>query len=107
MVLRPPRSTLFPYTTLFRSVARGDGDRERAVAVGPAALRLLAHDVGVGLEAGNRARAVGRLDVRLGVARVEMTVVVEIGEEGEARQRVGAVLAVLLAVRVQVLVLVT
>src|SRR3712207_7880908 len=25
MIRRPPRSTLFPYTTLFRSVARGHG----------------------------------------------------------------------------------
>src|SRR3712207_8574165 len=29
MIRRPPRSTLFPYTTLFRSLARG-GDRGRA-----------------------------------------------------------------------------
>src|SRR2546426_6774313 len=29
MIRRPPRSTLFPYTTLFRSHRRG-GDRERA-----------------------------------------------------------------------------
>src|SRR3712207_7065715 len=29
MIRRPPRSTLFPYTTLFRSDVRGrDGDRE-------------------------------------------------------------------------------
>src|SRR3712207_6936978 len=27
MIRRPPRSTLFPYTTLFRSLAAGDGDR--------------------------------------------------------------------------------
>src|SRR3712207_7348889 len=26
MIRRPPRSTLFPYTTLFRSTAPGDGD---------------------------------------------------------------------------------
>src|SRR5689334_24813295 len=26
MIPRPPRSTLFPYTTLFRSVAHGDHD---------------------------------------------------------------------------------
>src|SRR2546426_8387474 len=25
MIRRPPRSTLFPYTTLFRSIANGDG----------------------------------------------------------------------------------
>src|SRR3712207_7265289 len=31
MIRRPPRSTLFPYTTLFRSEADGhDGDEERA-----------------------------------------------------------------------------
>src|SRR2546427_8087950 len=27
MIRRPPRSTLFPYTTLFRSVQRGDPDQ--------------------------------------------------------------------------------
>src|SRR3712207_9102874 len=34
MIRRPPRSTLFPYTTLFRSrvVGRGVGPAERAVA---------------------------------------------------------------------------
>src|SRR5258708_9160454 len=44
MIRRPPRSTLFPYTTLFRSAddqqeherrqARDDGDRQRAAEVG-------------------------------------------------------------------------
>src|SRR3712207_8512835 len=33
MIRRPPRSTLFPYTTLFRSLRRGEG----AGAGGPAA----------------------------------------------------------------------
>src|SRR2546430_3319770 len=33
MIRRPPRSTLFPYTTLFRSHAVGDGDT-RTVGVG-------------------------------------------------------------------------
>src|SRR2546430_7275527 len=32
MIRRPPRSTLFPYTTLFRSVIAGAGDERRAVA---------------------------------------------------------------------------
>src|SRR2546427_3357525 len=31
MIRRPPRSTLFPYTTLFRSVLRRRDDREVAV----------------------------------------------------------------------------
>src|SRR2546430_12731425 len=40
MIRRPPRSTLFPYTTLFRSVAGGAGeehlgrDREGALGAG-------------------------------------------------------------------------
>src|SRR5256885_11892587 len=36
MIRRPPRSTLFPYTTLFRSVHHRDLDRDQAerVAVG-------------------------------------------------------------------------
>src|SRR2546427_4019754 len=29
MIRRPPRSTLFPYTTLFRSMGVGPGERER------------------------------------------------------------------------------
>src|SRR2546430_3331676 len=32
MIRRPPRSTLFPYTTLFRSLRRADGDRAAQVA---------------------------------------------------------------------------
>src|SRR3712207_8619857 len=35
MIRRPPRSTLFPYTTLFRS---DDPDEAQAVAVGPGEL---------------------------------------------------------------------
>src|SRR3712207_8260641 len=32
MIRRPPRSTLFPYTTLFRSPGRGGDRRERRAA---------------------------------------------------------------------------
>src|SRR2546422_8393642 len=35
MIRRPPRSTLFPYTTLFRSAADEVHDHPRAVAGGP------------------------------------------------------------------------
>src|SRR3989442_9007522 len=31
MIRRPPRSTLFPYTTLFRSLATGPGGEQRAI----------------------------------------------------------------------------
>src|SRR2546423_11649270 len=36
MIRRPPRSTLFPYTTLFRSIARHGGHAMRAIAGGGA-----------------------------------------------------------------------
>src|SRR2546430_2819513 len=46
MIRRPPRSTLFPYTTLFRSHhARGQGERYRFVE------RPLALQDGIGLAA--------------------------------------------------------
>src|SRR3712207_8263327 len=32
MIRRPPRSTLFPYTTLFRSQERGAGERRQRLA---------------------------------------------------------------------------
>src|SRR5437660_9815687 len=37
MIRRPPRSTLFPYTTLFRSTGTGDADRtiEQLYPAGP------------------------------------------------------------------------
>src|SRR5438067_12891566 len=49
MIRRPPRSTLFPYTTLFRSGAGGVGDQDVVGVVG-----YLEDDVGVldGAEAG-------------------------------------------------------
>src|SRR2546427_11716178 len=44
MIRRPPRSTLFPYTTLFRSMSRDMADAKprkvRRVALGMAALAL-------------------------------------------------------------------
>src|SRR3712207_8232762 len=52
MIRRPPRSTLFPYTTLFRSIGRiplgGTADIDRAVraarAVAPALARMTAFE---------------------------------------------------------------
>src|SRR5256885_9931763 len=35
MIRRPPRSTLFPYTTLFRSYLAGRGDRPGGLRAGP------------------------------------------------------------------------
>src|SRR3979409_1567502 len=47
MIRRPPRSTLFPYTTLFRSVGIGAGmalRRDQAGLLGMAAIHLLDRD---------------------------------------------------------------
>src|SRR5256885_10867804 len=44
MIRRPPRSTLFPYTTLFRSV----GHEDRIVAIGEHQLRALLRVQGLG-----------------------------------------------------------
>src|SRR2546430_12025422 len=50
MIRRPPRSTLFPYTTLFRSVSRtGDGDeRQILLEPVPGAVESLCVERGVG-----------------------------------------------------------
>src|SRR5688572_32605812 len=53
MIRRPPRSTLFPYTTLFRSRRRGDGAAEDHVPAhgadprGHGRLQHVAGDAGV------------------------------------------------------------
>src|SRR5258708_17787888 len=70
MIRRPPRSTLFPYTTLFRSCHRGKRRLEGAVASGASA-RLLLHllsvsasrlDVGVPTPCNLKSEAAARLD---------------------------------------------
>src|SRR5260370_15811720 len=43
MIRRPPRSTLFPYTTLFRSVCVTHGGRCRGSAAGVAQLLAIEH----------------------------------------------------------------
>src|SRR2546426_6595978 len=56
MIRRPPRSTLFPYTTLFRSVevldARGDGieRRQPELLAGADRARVVRHLVTTGAE---------------------------------------------------------
>src|SRR5437870_8261798 len=56
MLRRPPRSTLFPYTTLFRSV--GDGERVRArVVVGGGRRRRSEVDRGPQIRHDDRARS--------------------------------------------------
>src|SRR3989441_13105014 len=47
MIRRPPRSTLFPYTTLFRSLERADREHENAVRRRD---RIRLHADGAGVE---------------------------------------------------------
>src|SRR2546430_12580821 len=62
MIRRPPRSTLFPYTTLFRSHALGSGLDRPMEARGErreGAARALGAPVGVGARAGQSERVRG------------------------------------------------
>src|SRR2546422_7450468 len=75
MIRRPPRSTLFPYTTLFRSRHDGEVVVERQVDVGERlrlhALRGVDHQDGA-LAGGQAARdLVGEVDVAGRVDQVE------------------------------------
>src|SRR3989442_4910728 len=81
MIRRPPRSTLFPYTTLFRSAThagvRGLIDQRAVEAAADVQLRALRH-VGVAddahfLEVGQRGRVVDRKSTRLNSSHVRMS----------------------------------
>src|SRR3712207_8551431 len=56
MIRRPPRSTLFPYTTLFRSSAAGPAGRVSAVTPG-VGLRYITNVGVLRLDAGYRPRS--------------------------------------------------
>src|SRR5437588_2202810 len=66
MIRRPPRSTLFPYTTLFRSLQRVDTDaateRRGATAPGPNEQRVDLHRALAGLSRRQRDRKSTRLN---------------------------------------------
>src|SRR2546430_3903148 len=54
MIRRPPRSTLFPYTTLFRSAARRDAQLVELLDAGGKAGDLLAEALAQGIDAEDR-----------------------------------------------------
>src|SRR3712207_9184312 len=68
MIRRPPRSTLFPYTTLFRSLGAHDAEPElRLDALGERDVVDVGGDVGRDLVAAREVDdAVGALELRLG-----------------------------------------
>src|SRR2546422_5519891 len=61
MIRRPPRSTLFPYTTLFRSSAENDFVLDLRELLDGVAIRLFHHAVDDGLL--QRRRDVGHLEI--------------------------------------------
>src|SRR2546425_9888370 len=63
MIRRPPRSTLFPYTTLFRSVVRRIGGHD-AIAVEPGLDKNLGRVGGV-IDADGRGIAFAQVDQEL------------------------------------------
>src|SRR5215467_2570857 len=56
MIRRPPRSTLFPYTTLFRSPPRPKPCAMKVRRVGLRAARTAAHGIGAALPLAQRLR---------------------------------------------------
>src|SRR3989442_6986602 len=77
MIRRPPRSTLFPYTTLFRScqVLERQGHRRRRAKVGEVAVLLEQHggDAGVRVEQQEHAVARDRKSTRLNSSHVRIS----------------------------------
>src|SRR2546429_9914782 len=69
MIRRPPRSTLFPYTTLFRSAIEAREDRAFVVGVNDIRIARIGNDIaalpaadGVPVAAVNKAAITARLD---------------------------------------------
>src|SRR3712207_7201286 len=70
MIRRPPRSTLFPYTTLFRSAVGHPAGLERADRV-LARVGVRAAEAGEAGVADGAARVVGVVEAAVGVGRSE------------------------------------
>src|SRR5207249_6535545 len=86
MIRRPPRSTLFPYTTLFRSPTLKElgYDLEYYLWAGLFAPKNLPAGVFKTLRAAAR-QAVGDADFRAAMARVEMPIAYQDADELKAR----------------------
>src|SRR3989449_701860 len=74
MIRRPPRSTLFPYTTLFRSLAAplhvGSGGLRRLQVVEALVDPLLLELLEFGLQPGGEAHAISRMILPASPARM-------------------------------------
>src|SRR3712207_7232600 len=70
MIRRPPRSTLFPYTTLFRSIFEKDG--VRYVITDPAMLKRINDAVRPQVELGNQQARIGEEQARIGAQQAKV-----------------------------------
>src|SRR3712207_8077209 len=85
MIRRPPRSTLFPYTTLFRSSGRGGGLGGEADALTPLTIdRILIRAVCLGERLVDRAGTVEGVD-HLGEVRLTVLVDQELEDRKSTR----------------------
>src|SRR5258708_26073503 len=92
MIRRPPRSTLFPYTTLFRSLLEQveipDGDVVRALLVGGQALGQFGDELeALGLAAGERRAALAERQITEAAIDHQLTDLGELGVEVEEHCR--------------------
>src|SRR2546426_10819888 len=94
MIRRPPRSTLFPYTTLFRSISRGkivaDGPVDRLIERASGAVEIAVEAAGDGIAQALRALS-GARNVAVarttGDGRVALTLTADRTEIGRASCR--------------------
>src|SRR5258707_563378 len=95
MIRRPPRSTLFPYTTLFRSHHRSAGVRLEAVVVVPGdqnlvRVRLPLHPSREALEHAQMPvrRDVARADEQIAIRQCDLIVpLVRVGDADDSHRR--------------------
>src|SRR5438874_6208137 len=79
MIRRPPRSTLFPYTTLFRSPRSGEGAeiaRPEFLALGAVAMQAALAEEGndaFAVGGAGRGRVIDRKSTRLNSSHVEIS----------------------------------
>src|SRR3989454_10537058 len=87
MIRRPPRSTLFPYTTLFRSLTIGAKRSGLRYTAGDVEfLRALAHEAAIALENARSYEALVALNARLEERVRERTVQLEARVERQDRK---------------------
>src|SRR5438034_9280420 len=90
MLRRPPRSTLFPYTTLFRSLPPDQRQTDPAPRAGDAGFRherQARHPANVAIDVRDHAPAIGGGGRRLGIEQQAADLAVPVAAEVQPRDR--------------------